>query len=271
MSPGVSVISICYRNPEELEATLQSLRGLDPALCEVIVVDGSPDESCARVAARHPAFRYLHGPDRGKYDAMNKGIAAAAGDSLLFMNSGDRPNDAAALEALVRAHRGALATTLVYGDCIFLVGGERLKVPAPPPTPENLRLGRLPSHQSILIPRAFHQRHLYDARFHFAADTKFLKAALRELPHLYVPQVIGVYAYGGVSTSPGSLRSLRRQYREICDAHELRAWERIALASTIVRRKLLHAFVGEDELQRLQAERLRRVAQCEPLSDAPSK
>jgi hypothetical protein len=116
----------------------------------------------------------------------------------------------------------------------------------------------LPSHQSILIPAEFHRRNLYDEASYFAADTKFLKAAFRALPRLHVPIAIGVFAYGGASTSPGPWRLLAQQYRELCEAHELRPFERVRLAGALVRRKLLHAMVGEAGLQRLQARRLRR-------------
>jgi glycosyltransferase involved in cell wall biosynthesis len=258
MPPAVSLVTICYRNPAELEQTLACAAVLDPALVEVLIVDGSPDDSCARVAARFPAFRHLQGPDSGKYDAMNKGIAAARGDSVLFMNSGDALSDPHQFAAMVRDNRDILASTMVYGDCIKVVNGEHIAVAAPDLSDANLRLGILPSHQSILIPAGFHRRNLYDDALHFAADTKFLKTAFRALPRLHVPMAIGVYAYGGVSTSPGSWRLLARQYREVRDAHELRVFERIRLAGALVRRKLLHALVGEAGLQRLQARRLKR-------------
>jgi len=258
VSPCVSIITVCYRNPAELEQTLAGFTQLDSSLFEVIIVDGSPDDSCAKIAAHFPNFRHLHGPDGGKYDAMNKGLASARGESLLFMNSGDRLDDPTAFAELVRRNREILASTIVYGDCIRVVNGEHIESRAPELSDANLRLGILPSHQSILIPASFHQRNPYDARLHFAADTKLLKAAFRALPRLHVEAVIGVYAYGGVSTSPGSWRVLARQYRELCDAHELRLFERIGVAASLIRRKLFHWVGGEAGLQRSQARRLKR-------------
>lgn len=260
MRPGVSIITICFRNPAELEATLAGLAALDPALCEVVIVDGSPDDACARVAARFPAFRHLQGPDTGKYDAMNKGIAAADGDSVLFINSGDRLADPGAFAQMVRDNRDKLATTMVYGDCFKVVNGEPIPVSAPDLSDdENIRRGVLPSHQSILIPTEYHRRNLYDDTSYFAADTKFLKTAFRTLPRLHVPIAIGAFAYGGASTSPGSWRLLGQQYRELCEAHELRFFERIRTAGLLVRRKLFHNLVGEAGLQRIQARRLKRL------------
>jgi glycosyltransferase involved in cell wall biosynthesis len=258
MRPSVSIVTICYRNPDELDRTLSGLTELPCPPFEVLIIDGSPDDACANVARRFPMFRHMQGADAGKYDAMNKGVAAATGDCVLFINSGDRLNDPSGFSRLVGHHRDILSSTIVYGDCLIVVADECLRVPAPELSEANLRRGMLPSHQSILIPSAYHRQHPYDSSYHFAADTKFLKAAFRALPSRHVPAPIGIYAFGGVSTSPGPWRLLSRQYRELCDAHELRPVERVGVAATLIRRKLAHHLVGEAGLQRLQARRLRR-------------
>lgn len=258
MRPPVSIITVCYRNPEDLEQTLASIDGLDSGLFEVIIVDGSPDDSCAAVAARFPAFRHLHGPDKGKYDAMNKGIGAARGDAVIFMNSGDRLHDATAFSDVVRRHRDILASTIVFGDSIQMVDGELIEIGAPEPNDTNLRRGTVPLHQSILIPTEFHRRNLYDRDSYFSADTRFLKKAFRLLPRLHEPVPIGVFAYGGACTSPGSWRLLAKQYRELCAARDLSFFERVGAGASLVRRKLFHLVAGEAALQRIQARRLKR-------------
>lgn len=255
--PLLTVITICFRNPDDLEATLRSLEGL-PDTVERLVIDGSPDDSCARVAAVFPGVRHVQQRDDGKYDAMNKGIAAACGDALLFLNSGDELASTDALGRLLTAHGNRLADAIVYGDCKHRTGGQDVTVPAPMPQAENLRLGRLASHQSTLIPRLYHQRHPYDAAMFFAADTLFLKQAYRDLPSIHFPEPIGIFGHGGASTSPGSLSLLVKQYRELAGTHELTARERASIAFLLARRKLIHLVIGEDRLQRLQAWRLAR-------------
>lgn len=254
-APLLSIVTICFRNPDDLRRTLSTVQGL-PDSVEVIVIDGSPDESCAAVARRFPEVRHLQQRDDGKYDAMNKGIHAARGEALLFLNSGDELASTAGLVRLLERHAPALPHRIVYGDCLHRSGGHDVAVSAPMPVGENLRLGRLPSHQSTIIPRRYHREHLYDATMFFAADTCFLKQAYRELPATHFPEAIGIFAHGGASTSPGSVRVLAQQYRELSAAHELTLRERFSIAMLLIRRKLLHLLVGEEWLQRLQARRL---------------
>ena len=255
--PRLSIVTICFRNPDELRRTLATLDGLPPHV-ELLVIDGSPDARCAEVARTFPAVRHFQQPDDGKYDAMNKGIAAARGDGLLFLNSGDELAAIPNLVRLLRRHGDALASTIVYGDCIHRADQRDVVIPAPAPLGENLRLGRLPSHQSTIIPRRYHLDHRYDASMFFTADTCFLKQAYRALPAIHFPEVIGVFHHGGASTSPGSIALLLRQYRELSRAHEMSWPERLSTAVLLARRKLLHLAIGEARLQRLQAWRLGR-------------
>jgi len=256
MDHAVSIITVCYRNPEELDLTLNGLSTLDEALFQVIVIDGSPDNSCAEVAARYPAIRHLHAIDTGKYDAMNKGIVAAQGESLLFMNSGDRVASTEILTKIVRQNLDKLSSTIIFGDCIRVVAGEPIYIPAPKITPEHIRKGILPSHQSILIPASFHLSNNYDEGMYFAADTKLLKEAFRTLPHIHSPEAIGVFAYGGACTSPGSWSLLIRQYRELCEVEESQSLERLRTAFALFRRKIARALLGNSGLQKVQARRL---------------
>lgn len=258
MTPALSIITICYDNPAELDLTLDGLTELDPALVEVVVIDGSPNDSCVPIAAKHPAFRYVKERDHGKFDAMNRGLRAAKGDSVLFMNSGDTLHSAALLTEIVRQHRSELSCTIIYGDCIRAVGGRYFRVPAPPIDKDALRRGVFPSHQSVLIPAAYHRDHPYDDGMEFAADSKFLKKAFVDLPHAYARQPIGTFAYGGVSTAARSWPLLRQQYLELCEVGDFGPFERLTLAFTLVRRKILQALLGSAGLERLQAYRVRR-------------
>lgn len=251
----VTVITICYRNPDELRATLASLAPLDRQWFDLLVIDGSPDAACEQVSGEFAGVRHLRGPDSGKYDAMNKGIAAARGAALLFMNSGDLLASPDQLQAAVIAHADVLPGTLLYGDAIFEIGG--VAVAAPAPAMAHARAARmLPSHQAILIPAAYHRLHPYDERMHFAADTKFLKGAFAALPSRHLPFAIARFGYGGVSNSAGSWRSIRQQLRELRDAEELTARETVATGLSLVRRKLLQAAFGEPWFRRVQRDRL---------------
>lgn len=254
--PRVTVVTICYRNPDDLRRTLDSLRPLDADRFERLVIDGSPDTSCEDVSRTFADVRHIRERDTGKYDAMNKGIAKARGDTLLFMNSGDLLVSAAQLQDAVATHTDILSDTLIYGDAIFEIGGEAVYVPAPTIRQDMVAKGVLPSHQAILIPVRFHHSQPYDDAMHFTADTKLLKIAFAALPALHLPFAIARFAYGGVSNSSGSWRSIYRQWRELHDAHDLGPREALGSALFLMRRKVFSGLFGEAWFRRVQRERL---------------
>lgn len=263
--PRVTVITICYRNPDELRKTLDSLRPLDAERFERLVIDGSPDTACEDVSRTFANVRHLRERDTGKYDAMNKGIAKARGDTLLFMNSGDVLVSAGMLQDVIVAHSDVLSDTLIYADAIFEIGGEAVYVHAPPIRQETVAKGILPSHQAILIPARFHRNHPYDDAMHFTADTKMLKQAFAVLPTLHLPFAVARFAYGGVSNSSGNWRSIRRQWRELRDAHDLGLRESIGSALFLIRRKILSGLFGEAWFRRVQRERLIASGRARPI------
>lgn len=254
--PRVTVVTICYRNPDDLRCTLDSLRPLDAGRFERLVIDGSPDTSCEDVSRTFADVRHLRGQDTGKYDAMNKGIANAQGDTLLFMNSGDVLVSAERFQNAVVAHDDILSNTLIYGDAIFEIGGEAVYVPAPAIRPDTVTKGVLPSHQAILIPARFHRSQPYDDAMHFTADTKLLKKAFAALPTLHLPFAVARFAYGGVSNSSGSWASIHQQWRELHNAHDLDWRETLGSALFLIRRKVLSGLFGEAWFRRVQRERL---------------
>lgn len=90
--PLVSIISVVFRARQELLPLLESIIALRDSDIELIVIDGGSDDGSIEVL-RHfddSIDYWISEPDRGIYDAMNKGIAAATGDYILHLNAGDR-------------------------------------------------------------------------------------------------------------------------------------------------------------------------------------
>lgn len=91
----ISIITISYNVEKEIERTMRSVLNQTFKDLEYIVVDGkSKDTTVAiakSIAAEYPdrAVRIISEPDKGIYDAMNKGIKMASGDWVCMMNAGD--------------------------------------------------------------------------------------------------------------------------------------------------------------------------------------
>ncbi len=90
--PLVSIISVVFRARQELPSLLESIIALRDDDTELIVIDGGSDDGSIDTLRHYDdAIDYwISEPDRGIYDAMNKGIAAATGEFVLHLNAGDR-------------------------------------------------------------------------------------------------------------------------------------------------------------------------------------
>jgi glycosyltransferase involved in cell wall biosynthesis len=119
----ISVITVCHNAEKTITDTIQSILAQDFADYEHIIVDGASTDGTLDVVERlrHDKLKVVSEPDRGLYDAMNKGLALAGGDLIGFLNSDDFfcRTDALSLIAAT-AHRhpdvGAVSAGLVIVD-----------------------------------------------------------------------------------------------------------------------------------------------------------
>ena len=145
--PTITVITACFNSASSIEATLRSVLAQDYPDLEFVVVDGASSDGTLGIIRRHSGriATLLSEPDRGVYDAMNKGIRLAQGEYLLFMNAGDV---FAADDVLSKAAASADAD-VVYGDFEYTAGSRKGRVSA------DIDKGVF-NHQCILYRRSLH-------------------------------------------------------------------------------------------------------------------
>ena len=87
----ISVITVCFNSAQTIESTLRSVANQADAEVEHIVVDGASTDNTATILQSHlhQLARVISEPDRGIYDAMNKGVRVATGDVIGFLNADD--------------------------------------------------------------------------------------------------------------------------------------------------------------------------------------
>lgn len=90
--PKITVITICFNIGNELEQTIKSVIGQSYPNIEYIIIDGGSTDDTMAVLKRYKdnISLIVSEPDKGVYDAMNKGVRLATGDYVNFMNGGDR-------------------------------------------------------------------------------------------------------------------------------------------------------------------------------------
>lgn len=206
--PILSIVTICFENPSELEKTLNSIRSrYRKFMVEQIVVDGSRDNSCQAALVRHPWVDIVvHGHDEGRYDAMNKGVAQSSGRFLLFLNSGDFLNPESDFQNILSMLSKSDDETILYGDSIKRIGPHFFLARAPSQvSAKTFATRESPSHQAVFIPKAFFHTHSYDQNFPVSADTKLLIHAFEVLDSKHVGEIVSIFSLGGASNNWNSL------------------------------------------------------------------
>ena len=105
LTPKFSVITVTYNAEKVLEDTLQSVISQTYRHVEYIIVDGASKDGTIKIIDkyRERIHTVVSEPDKGLYDAMNKGIALATGDYLCFLNAGDSFHEDDALQEMVHS------------------------------------------------------------------------------------------------------------------------------------------------------------------------
>ena len=211
----LSVITASLNTEASIAACLQSVRNQGIKDFEHIVVDGGSVDGTLSIIEKnsHERLRWSSAPDDGIAQAMNRGIAKATGEWLLFLQADDMLRDNNVLESLLRY--GASGAGIVSGDVLFHpVSGESrvfqsrgwsLKMPFKTTIP----------HQGALIRRkCFGELGLFDEGLRVAMDYDwFLRAYWKRVPLVRAPLVVAEMSGHGVS-SMRDWSSLERRFME---------------------------------------------------------
>ena len=177
----ITVITVTFNAREALERTIQSVIRQDYSALEYIIIDGgSQDGSLELIKQYSPQLaHWTSEPDRGIYDAMNKGIACAQGEYCIFMNAGDTFTD----EHVVSRVFSELhpAADVIYGD---ILKNGRLKKSLSPRNCHKMFY----CHQSVFTRTDCLRRFPFDITHRYSADFKQAKQMfLSGLTFLHVP------------------------------------------------------------------------------------
>jgi glycosyltransferase involved in cell wall biosynthesis len=197
MLPSVSVITICLNDPDGVRLTIESVQRQDYPSLQYVVIDGqSRDETLAVYASYRDAIDvFVCEPDRGIYDAMNKGLRASTGEWYIMMNAGDVFASANAIRenmSLIMAGGGNWGGG---GSCIrFADGSERTYFSDADTCVFH--------QQSIFIRRAIHEQYGYFIvdRASNAWDYFFFQL-IRNEPFVKTDMLVSICDGTGVSLS----------------------------------------------------------------------
>ncbi|MEZ9207068.1 glycosyltransferase family 2 protein [Vibrio splendidus] len=203
----VSVITATYNSSKTVLDTLKSLNEQTYSDIEYIIIDGGSSDNTVSVIKEHcsKVASIVSEPDKGIYDALNKGISAATGDIVGFLHSDDLLAYPDAIKELVETLQRE-KTQAVYADLEYVSKGDTSKVirkwTSGAFEKQKLRSGWMPPHPTFFMKRDLYIKHgMFDLDLKIAADYDSLLRYLwsNNVTASYLPKVVTKMRVGGAS------------------------------------------------------------------------
>lgn len=201
-APTLTVITVVYNNVRDIERTIASVIRQTYPHIEYLIIDGGSTDGTVDVIKQY-ADRIAHWiseSDNGIYEAMNKGLARATGDYVLFMNSGD---EIFADDTVAKVFASAPDADIYYGETEMYdenwqsLGLRRHAIPEQFSW-RSFRYGMTISHQAIYIRRTIVGS--YDLHYRLSSDIDWIiRAAKRANTIVNTRCIVAKYLVGGMS------------------------------------------------------------------------
>ncbi len=174
----ISIITVCYNSAATLEKTILSVANQTFKNTEYIIVDGNSKDATKTIIEKHKdkIYNWISEPDRGLYDAMNKGIALATGDIIGIINSDDTFYSDTVLQEVADFHNannidasvGNIMQHTEQGKIVRIYSSKFWR-------PEKLTIGFMPPHPSIFFKaELFKKFGIYELGFKIGADYELI-------------------------------------------------------------------------------------------------
>lgn len=221
MNPLFSIITVTYNASATIGPTLASVAEQRCRLFEYLVIDGASTDNTLQLVneAGIKEAKIQSEPDKGLYDAMNKGLGLAKGEYVIFLNAGDSFHSPDTLQRIADTIMDNDFPGIVYGQTDIVdknrhrIGERHLRAP------EELTLnsfanGMLVCHQAFVALRRITGP--FNLKYRFSADYEWCIKCLQHSRHnVYIPQVLIDYLNEGVTTA-NHRKSLMERFRIMC-------------------------------------------------------
>ena len=196
--PLVTVVTVIYNDANDVEAVIKNIRSQTYPQIEYIVIDGGSTDDTLDILRRHndEIDYWISEPDRGIYDAMNKGVNLARGQWINFMNAGDAFYNTETISTVMNT--APADADLVYGHTYYRDGDTLTLIETYDIS--TLWMSMIFSHQSLFVRTELLRKHPFNLRYAITSDYEFIY-------HCYVNnrkfhdtrQIVAVHSVDGVS------------------------------------------------------------------------
>ncbi|WP_291153598.1 glycosyltransferase family 2 protein [Flavobacterium sp. UBA7680] len=206
----ITIITVCYNRKGTIEKAIQSVLSQNYLDIEYIIIDGNSKDGTQEIIESYKdrISYYISEPDKGMYDAINKGFKLATGDVIGLMHSDDEFYDRKAISRIAARFENDNTIDGVYGDGIYVSNDKEERLIRDRIggvfSLKRVKKGWLPLHPTVYLKKTVIDKHgLYNLDFKIASDTEFLLRYLykHKINMSYIDAYIVKMRMGGMSTS----------------------------------------------------------------------
>lgn len=217
--PLISIITVCFNSEKTIRRTIKSVLSQTYTNLEYILVDGDSGDDTVKIikeyepqfCAKGITYRLLSEPDKGIYDAMNKGVKLASGDWIAIVNSDDYLVDANVYSEVHSKIQGMPNIEAVYSDLCYVneYGAIKRYWQSGQFSRKKFYYGWMPPHPTVVLKKILYDRYgLFRLDLGSSADYELLLRFLfkHDVSVGYLPAVTVNMQMGGASNASYSSR-----------------------------------------------------------------
>jgi len=205
----ISVITVCYNSEKFIEDAIKSVLNQSYQEIEYIVIDGGSKDNTLAIISKYKSFinTFISEPDKGIYDAMNKGINVATGDYIAFLNSDDFYTNTEAIASVVAVLKETKVDSL-YANINYVrpldVESIVRKWRTGSFDKHRFQYGWHPAHPTFVVKKEVYDKYgSFNLSFSLAADFELMLRFLEcyKISHYYLDEVLIHMRLGGATSS----------------------------------------------------------------------
>jgi glycosyltransferase involved in cell wall biosynthesis len=225
----ISIITVCYNSATTLESTILSVNNQSYSDIEYIIIDGGSNDNSLEIIKKFESgfkgnYIWVSEPDKGLYDAMNKGINLASGDVIGLINSDDLFCDEHAIEKVMTVFNDSPKLEAVFADLYYVSQNDTDNIVRKWITGKKrlFNTGWHPAHPTLYLKKEVYEKFgSFNLDFKLAADFELMLRFFDkyEISSCYLPEILVKMRLGGVSNK--SIKNIYNQNLECLKAFDI--------------------------------------------------
>lgn len=221
----ISIITPCFNRSEFITEAIRSVLDQNYPCFEHIIIDGGSNDGTLQILSKYPHLKIISEPDKGVYDALNKGINQAKGDIIGFLNTDDFYAQGVFNLITSKLHQKPKIKVLIGGAKVFtdIKTDRKIVAEYPPGSTKNL-----PYKMTIGIPAInawFFRSNVikntlwFDLNYKIAADRHFLLSLIKDISFSEIDLIENTVYYYRQHSSSMTITGKNNYYNEFVYEH----------------------------------------------------